>query len=316
MKTQTEKSIIQVIFSVILLVALFLPWVRISFMGESLYSISFFEAIKSASELGSNISHLSSYTSHSITNYLVLLYLIPFLYIANIVCQAIGKYPVLSFYLTIIPVGIAYGLVIYAEKSGLDSFKMAGIGLWFSLLIGTLSILMAWINIGWEYRRHKKYLLFVFIWVLFSMLFMTFSGYIGSMVIDKSLDPGHLKDDSMSGGAILYLFFNAITSIGMLHLPFLIFGGVVMLISKLSGTTSLEVPTIEPTMRENTNSNGAVPTCPQCAKRVLDSMRYCPHCGFTLHGSEEVAEEANDSQIKEVEDESLRYAPPQYRKEE
>lgn len=315
MRTKSEKSIIQGIFSLILLIALFFPWMHISFMGESLYSVSFFEAINSIAKLGRGISHLSDYTSHPVVNYAILLYMIPFLYIANIVCQWIGKFPALSFYFTIIPIGIAYGMVIYLEKSGLDSFEMAGAGLLITLFVGALSILLAWINIGWEYRQHKKYLIFVVIWVIFSILFTIFSAYIGSSMFDKIQDTNPAEEPSRVFW-ILYTIFNVISAIGTLHLPFLVFGGILMLISMLTGSTSSQLSFEESVVEESTKVERVLPICPHCAKKILETMRFCPYCGLSLNEGVDMEVDKNESQMTEVKDDTLRYAPPEYRKED
>lgn len=307
MKKQSNNSMLQAICALIIMIGYFLPWVQASVFGESVFSFSFIEFIANTEKLSRGLTDYASVFSYNIRSYALLLYVIPLLTLIGAVIQWIGKYPIFAFYTTVLPVGIACGVLGTAVKNvGGDGLEMIGPGLFFVLLAGIVSIIEAWTFIGCHYSQYKGFIKGVTGWFIVSIIWWIVLGSI------------HTSDFSLfysgEGGEgrmmLLYVFiaFNFVMSIGTMHFLFLIYVWIVVAISRAnpSPQQNMEesVPLPQPVVRQAMEE--ALEDCPQCKEKISGSVHFCPHCGCDL---KKVAEE----KLKEVD--NLRFAPPQYRGE-
>lgn len=148
-----KKSIIQIVCSFLLLVALFLPWLTLSYQigsyQEQGQTISFFDALQLMLQSGEQVSNWSTATSHFISNYAVLLYIIPILLIINIIMQLIKSIPVLSFYASIIPALLSYTLLYYSVRYEFNMQVLKSPGTIITLFAGSIALIEAWLQIGY-----------------------------------------------------------------------------------------------------------------------------------------------------------------------
>lgn len=303
--TTSKFSILQGVCGGLILIAYFLPWVQISYMGFGT-SISFFEGINQINKFSKGISDISMFVSHNpIQNYAGLLFLLPLLSFVNALIHWTGKFPRVAFYINIIPLGITISLIVLSVKEGIDFGSVAGIGLYITLLASLTSVIDSWTTIGMNYySKYKSYLIVLSIITLssifLSILMFILGAWAGPLLIMLSIIP---------------------SLITFIHFPFVIYCWIIVLITKdtqkrdlANQIHNLSVQSQEPT--KTANNSGI--WCPQCHKEVAADWTVCPYCGYNIQKARE-EEEARIEKAREEEklrmeekaraEAELKYAP-------
>lgn len=305
--TTSKFSILQGVCGGLILIAYFLPWGQISYMGFGA-SISYFEGINQISKLSSGISDISTHMGYnSIEPYTYLLFLIPLISFVNALIQWTGKFPRLAFYANLIPMGIITSLIVVTTKNGVNFVSVAGIGIYITLLAGLTSVIDSWTTIGMNYySKYKRYLRICSIGTLAIPL------YIILMIVVQYLG---------------YWFFwlNFLLSLSLffflIHSPFIIYCWIIVLITKdtqkrdlANQIHNLSVQSQEPT--KTANNSGI--WCPQCHKEVAADWTVCPYCGYNIQKAREEEEariqRAREEEKRRMEEKTraeaeLKYAP-------
>jgi hypothetical protein len=309
-----NNSIFQASCSFLIFIACFLPWMDLKSGSYHFFTVSLFQAIAQINEVIGYMPELSIY--YSMKDYTFILYLIPVLSFINMFLSLIHKLPVFSFYANILPTGITYALLYYSIQNNTYCFEYTGIGFIITLIIGTISIFSVWTHIGNHYYRYHKYAFFTFLWSILSIIFLILQ----NKIIWKMLaDIEYEKDPNSYLPIVLYIQYGIsfFSYIGILHFPFLMYGWIVALISK--------IPQDKPaSIRVNLQKKNSIKKeentvfCSSCGKEITISINFCPHCGYCLsevyHKRQEIV--ASEEKPKEHDEKNdLRFAPPQYRKE-
>lgn len=221
---RSTSQVVEMVGSVILLICLFLPWVTFQMGGRSTFGMSFdtsYSAFDGISLLNKGGGWLSAYTSS--TNFFTLLYLVPLLCIINPIVQNFKRVPWLSYYTAWIPVlaglGLLYGTLEEMNSIGGYGSMSMGIGSVLSLLVGLVMQFSAWTTIGGHYREHRTYFFVVLLWVLIGIGVYIVLGNTADMA---DLWKSHLE------GCIAWTVF---AGVGTSHIFFLIYGGIVALVT-------------------------------------------------------------------------------------
>lgn len=226
MQNKSVSLIFEMIGSGVLFICLFLPWITTQLGGRSTFgmsfdtSFSFFDGINRMNAVGSFIPG---------TNYMALLYFVPVLCVVNPVIQYFKRLPWLSYYTAWIPVSTGFLLLYGTTKEGqslggFGSIEM-GVGAVLSLLVGLAMQFSAWTTIGYHHKEHRTYFFIALVWFLLGMGIFLFIG--GSS--DTDLWMRHLEG---------YIAWTIFASVGVCHFFFLVYGGIVALISP--GTTDAQ----------------------------------------------------------------------------
>lgn len=285
--TSTSKfSILQGICGGLILIAYFLPWVQISYMGFGT-SLSFFEGINQISKLTSSVSDISMYMGYnSIQNYAYILFLIPLLSFVNALIQWTGKYPRVAFYINIIPLAIIIPLIVMATKNGVNFANVAGIGIYITLLAAIVSAIDSWTTIGNHYySKYKSYVIVLSIIVLASLPLSILTAILGVW-------------------GFIFVMFSAILSIiALIHFPFIIYCWIVILMTrdtqKRDLANQVHNPSVQSQEPTKTANNSGI-QCPQCHKEVAADWTVCPYCGYNIQKARE-EEEARIERAREEE---------------
>lgn len=303
--TTSKFSILQGVCGGLILIAYFLPWVQISYMGFGT-SISFFEGINQINKFSKGISDISMFVSHNpIQNYAGLLFLLPLLSFVNALIHWTGKFPRVAFYINIIPLGITISLIVLSVKEGIDFGSVAGIGLYITLLASLTSVIDSWTTIGMNYySKYKSYLIVLSIITLssifLSILMFILGAWAGPLLIMLSIIP---------------------SLITFIHFPFVIYCWIIVLITKdtqkrdlTNQIHNLSAQSQEPT--KTANNSGI--WCPQCHKEVAADWTVCPYCGYNIQKAREEEEariqRAREEEKRRMEEKAraeaeLKYAP-------
>lgn len=226
MQNKSASLIFEMIGSGVLFICLFLPWITTQLGGRSTFgmsfdtSFSFFDGINRMNAVGSFIPG---------ANYMALLYFVPVLCVINPIIQYFKRLPWLSYYTAWIPVSTGFLLLYGTTKEGqslggFGSIEM-GVGAVLSLLVGLAMQFSAWTTIGYHHKEHRTYFFFALVWFLLGMGVFLFIG--GSS--DTDLWMRHLEG---------YIAWTIFASVGVCHFFFLVYGGIVALISP--GTTDAQ----------------------------------------------------------------------------
>lgn len=338
-----KKSIIQIVCSFLLLVVLFLPWLTLSYQigsyQEQGQTISFFDALQLMLQSGEQVSNWSTATSHFISNYAVLLYIIPILLIINIIMQLIKSIPVLSFYASIIPALLSYTLLYYSVRYEFNMQVLKSPGTIITLFAGSIALIEAWLQIGYACKRYKGYLFFLIGCILLGVI-----GIIISIAYSQYLYRTGSYTATGYGSLFMYIILTAtqfLGNFGFLHIPFLFIGGIGMAIASgkrqdllmESSANSPQNSAIETTQSDENpvimkKEESHIPESP-----TSTILRYAPPTLQEAYKkekekeTEQTATPPNETGEKKEnaapaytpksnqEEENLRYAPPQYRKE-
>lgn len=226
MQNKSASLIFEMIGSGVLFICLFLPWITTQLGGRNTFgmsfdtSFSFFDGINRMNSVGSFIPG---------ANYMALLYFVPVLCVINPIIQYFKRLPWLSYYTAWIPVATGFLLLYGTTKEGqslggFGSIEM-GVGAVLSLLMGLAMQFSAWTTIGYHHKEHRTYFFIALVWFLLGMGIFLFIG--GSR--DTDLWMRHLEG---------YIAWTIFASVGVCHFFFLVYGGIVALISP--GTTNAQ----------------------------------------------------------------------------
>lgn len=309
METKVKISVLQGICATLILVAYFLPWFQISFMGFE-GSTSLVEAIIRITHVTQDVSRFSDDMFQSNSSGTValfqLLYLLPVVAFINTIIQWVYNASRCAFYLNLIAIGVCVLLIGYAAKLGVDLSRFTGIGLYITLIAGIISAFAAWTTIGMNYyNRYKRYMKILTYCLLISVgLFITQILFL--MV-------GRLTDSpifSMIG--VLTVLQGIFLVISLPHAPFLIYAWIVVLCTKDAQKKMIaDMDTATSSTPLETDKATVFPSseniCPQCHKPMAIDWNTCPYCGCNSKEEEE--------EKKKQEEDNLRFAPPKYRKE-
>ena len=306
METKVKISVLQGICATLILVAYFLPWLQISFMGFE-GSTSLVEAIIQINKTAQKASNISPDTFSLYTIYPVLLLLIPALAFFNTIWQWIWNSPRFAFYLNLIPmiicalfIGAIVALTDFSKKN-IDFTQFAGIGFYITCFATISSIIATWTTVGKHYyARYTIYMRTVTILAVISFLLMMTIRPMPYMDYLRS-DMDKFKDISMY--VVTFFFYT--------HTPFIIYAWIVVLCTKdMQRKVITDVNKTMCSIPLETDKVTIFPSpeniCPQCHKPMAIDWNTCPYCGYNSKEEEEK---------KKQEEDNLRFAPPKYRKE-
>lgn len=298
MKTNNQKkSILQTACSILLFIALFLPWVSLSIQIDSLKgskTISFFDVFNFIAQTGSKVSEWSSYTDHSINNYALLFYVIPILLIINIIVQLIKNEPILSFYASVIPTVLSYTLLYYGFSYQFDDQILNSPGTIITLTAGSIAIIEAWIQIGYSSKKYKGYLFFLVGCILLGVIGAIIDSYGYRFLHHKGSDT--FTSSSSQFILLLLTITQYIGAFGYLHMPFFIIGGIGMAIA--AGKKHDQY------IQESSNDDSQI--------SILKN-KETPSIPSPIKQEDTTLDESTSKDTNQ-EDDNLRFAPPQYRK--
>lgn len=294
MKTQSNYSIFQIVCGILVFAAYFLPWLSISVLGQNVFSASFIDGIIQFDKISGSVSDVGSALSTNIKNYVFVLYVIPALSLVNAIMQWMGKHPILTFYSTVFPVGIAfYGIILCLMDDSSMMFDAIGIGLYVSLIVGTISMIAAWTYMGCNYDKYRGYIKFVTICFAASIIWWII---VCSFAALNVADSFHLGMDVTRLIMCVCFIIGLFMSISTLHLPFVVYVWIVTAISKANTVRPITVEAEADALEQQVVQQKEVDIkedmkefCPQCHIRISASVNFCPNCGFNL---KKVAEES------------------------
>lgn len=306
MKTnRIEISVLQGICATLILIAYFLPWFRVSFMGFK-GSTSLVEVIMQINNAVQDTSGIISVSS-KYALYPLLLLLIPLFAFINTTWQWIWNSPRVAFYFNLIPL-IICALFIAAtvsladfSRGNVDILQFAGIGFYITFFAAIVSTMAAWTAIGRRYYTRYK----VYMWTITILAIISFV-----LMVMFNTDPhvGHLRSGMEK---FKYISRNIITLFFYTHVLFVIYAWIVVVCvedKQKNNSTDIDKPSNPVTSEPDkiTISLSSENTCPQCHKPMAVDWNTCPYCGYN----------SKEEEKRKQEEENLRFAPPEYRKED
>lgn len=293
METKVKISVLQGICATLILIAYFLPWFQISFMGFD-GSTSLVEAIIQINKTAQKTSSISPDTFSRYTIYPILLLLIPAFAFFNTIWQWIWNSPRFAFYLNLIPmiicalfIGTIVTLTDFSNKN-IDFLQFAGIGFYITCFATIISMIAAWTTIAKHYHtRYTIYMRIVTIFAVISLLLMMIIRSPMPEVYYLRSDTDRLKEIAMY----------AVTLFFYIHAPFTIYAWFVILFTK--SNSSQDVIQLQ---QEKTGQPAKL--CSQCNKPMQSDWNTCPYCGY------------NPKEKEKLEEDNSRFAPPEYREKD
>ena len=250
---RSTSQITEIVCSVILLICLFLPWVTLQIGGRSTYGMSYdtsysaFDGINLIAKMNRSSSSFADSSFLPVSQFILFLYFILILYIANPIVQYFKRLPWLSFYTAWMPVTAGIMLLYKTIDGGSSGFGGFGIGAGavLSLLAGLVMQFSAWTTIGIHRKEHRKYFCTALIWCIAGWLCFIVGG---AIAVSDNVSLFDSFTDYNSAVALLYLFslifFLAVVGVG--HTLWIVYGGMVMLFSSSSSSISSGRPTRNP----------------------------------------------------------------------
>lgn len=302
---KTRISILQGICASLILMAYFLPWIQISFLDKGA-SFSVVDAVMKLTGMVSDAADMSNslfkIDLSEVRNYSFLLYLVLIAAFVNVIVQWLRNSPRTAFYFNLIPFSLCVAMIVAAVKYDINIFEVTGIGFAMALFASTISLFVAWTVIGRNYdSRYQCYMKVLSYCVLASVIMyiiikLILERHFGDM-IDSEGDIKAMANIAAVCGLFM-LFF-------MLHLPFLVYGWIVVMVASTEEDKSLNTKEELTEAIDTAQKEFQRHLCPQCGRMMDDGWKVCPYCG---HSPEE-------EKMREQENDNLRYAPPGYKKD-
>lgn len=268
-KSISSSQIIEMVCSVVLLICLFLPWVTMF-----KFSVTAFDVINLATKANSYLPYgqSSAFGSGGAMGSLftALLFLQLIMFIVNPIVQYSKRIPWLSFYTAWIPVSMGLALWYKTATGDSDGFGLEGFygvnigaGAVLSVLAGLLMQFSAWTTIGVHYKKYRKYFRLALIWCIAGWMC-----YILGIAIASSNSISLLDIFTADAFLILLTFLVGVLAVpGIGHTLWLIYGGIVMLLSSTSDSTAPE-----PTMQSAQENPGDFLS--QVRRRSDEELKY------------------------------------------
>ena len=297
-------SVLQAICGTAIIVAYFLPWLQISILGFE-KSASLIDIIIKILEYTSKINKYSVQADVYTTFYPFLLLFIPMIAMINAILQWVWKSIHTAFYLNLIPLSICI-YIIYVLSDMINTnkdalFEIVGPGYAITLIASIISTAHSWTVTAKSYvRDNNKYLKYTSNTVITSLI-------IGIIIniITKSNSFELLDSHSEVYERILGSIGSIAWIITLTHLPFILYAWIVALSTQQKVVLISENHTKE--IYPNSEEKELI--CPNCHKKMEAEWKICPYCGY---GKDDEKKDEDNNKTS-IEDDNLRFAPPEYR---
>ncbi len=306
METKSSSiSIVQAVFTTLLLVSYALPWISISIFDYN-QSVSYLEVIFESKKLLNSFGKISFDFSASmdqqnikISILIATVYLTPFLTFINTILQWGMRAPRVAFYLNLVPLALCILILSFVYKHHMGN-EMLGLGFYLAMLLSILSAYAAWTSIGLNYYKAYKRYLKTLTWILLILIIW--------MIVFKML----LSYIPMGSKVASYIMLVStiveipLFMISLLHFPFIPYAWIIVALTRKQQLNRIAAEeTTSPTEPQEISSPNPTRTCPQCGKPLDSSWKICPYCGHNPEKEKEEQTEANN----------LRFSPPPYREQ-